>query len=67
MRTLCCDQAETLTQGYYSRVGDLAVDAAPRRREYVPPPAEQTLTKLISLSVVNDATNDGRVGWFAFL
>ena len=29
----CCDQPETLTQGYYSRVVCLAIKAAPRRRE----------------------------------
>ena len=33
MRPLCCDQPETLTQGYYPRVDSVAVNAAPRRRK----------------------------------
>ena len=33
MRPLCCDQLETLTQGYYPRVDSPVINAAPRRRE----------------------------------
>ena len=33
MRPLGCDQPETPTQGYYSRVGSLATNAASCRRE----------------------------------
>ena len=31
MRPLCCDQQETLTQGYYPRVDLPVINAAPRR------------------------------------
>ena len=36
MRPLCCDQPETLTQGCYSRVGSIKINAAPRRIEQLP-------------------------------
>ena len=29
MRPLCCDQPETLTQGYYPRVDSAVINAAP--------------------------------------
>ena len=35
-RPLCCDQPETLTQGYYPRVDSPVINAAPRRRELLP-------------------------------
>ena len=36
MRPLCCDQTETLTQGYYPRVDSPVINAAPRRRVVTP-------------------------------
>ena len=36
MRPLCCNQPETLTQGYYPRVDSMVINAAPRRREQLP-------------------------------
>ena len=36
MRPLCCDQLETLTQGYYPRIDLLVINAAPRRRKQLP-------------------------------
>ena len=33
MRPLCCNQPETLTQGYYPRVDSMVINAAPHRTE----------------------------------
>ena len=33
MRSLCCDQPEPLTQGYYPRVDSPIISAAPSCRE----------------------------------
>ena len=60
MRPLCCDQLETLTQGYYPRVDSPVINAAPRRREsYLGKISIPKLTSLLTCL----ARNDGRAEW----
>ena len=61
MRPLCCDQPETLTQGYYSRVDLPVINAAPHRRVATPVKETSKLTLLACL-----VRNDGRTGWSVF-
>ena len=58
---LCCDQPDTLTQGYYPRVGSMATNAAPRSREYFTL-GKQTNQKPMSLTTYL-AHNDVRAGF----
>ena len=68
VRPLCCDQPETLTQGYYPRVDSIAINASPHRREQLPrynKHYKTTEQKLMALSACL-VYIDGRLGWFVF-
>ena len=57
MSPLCCDQPETLTQGYYPRV-----DSPVTESRY---PGNMSTTKLTSFSACL-VHSDGRAGWSVF-
>ena len=57
MSYLCCDQPQTLTQGYYSRVDLLAINAAP--------PVDETYKTVVVVDVPRAPQWAGRMVGFS--